>query len=316
MTDRPIDGAYEFFEPPADLMGWLPEESERAYELVAGTDADPTIPYSEYLTQVTPSAPSDVPIWELAKQVTGAHLPTWQQQTGDCVSMGCIAAWNYRQIFECAMGQEEVFRLAFPPYVYGISRTARDLGNGRLGSGAGSTGVWGAGAMRRYGMLFVDDDGVPRYSGRLADEWGRRGPPAQMKEIAQDNLTGKTARLERVSEIQHELENHRPVTMACMYDFEMAPREYRGYHVGRRGRTVGGHQGCLIAWMQDPFAAAYWIGSWGPNTHGRPLNDEPPGGFWIRTEDLGAHIGGRSYSEFFAMSLLQGHPGPVDPGIL
>ncbi len=319
MPDHPISGPCTFTEPPADLMGWLQLDSAREFELIAGTPADPFLEYKEYLKafEKDRETPESKRIWDYIKQATGEHLRTWRQLTGDCVSHGCATSVETAQCAEIAKyHQEEVFRPVFRPYCYGISRCARDLGNGRLGGGAGSTGAWGAGSLRLYGTLFCDDKNVPAYSKAVAEKWGRMpGPPEWAREAAADNCMGKTVKLRSLEQVSHELINRRPVTMACMYDFEMRPREYKGYHVGRRGKTVGGHQGCLTEWMDDPFAGAYWQGSWGKDAHGTPMNGEQPGGFWIREADLDHHLNG-NYSEFFAMSHFAGHPGPPDHGIL
>jgi len=328
MTDRTTEGPYEFTEPPAELTGWLQLDSAREFELIAGTDADPTEGYDLYLMRAAQrlarfglediTSPESLRIWDYAEQVTGKHLKTWRQLIGDCVSHGNAMAWNVGQVAEIArFYQEEKFRAAFPPYFYGMGRTAPDLGNGKLGNGDGSTGIWGAGAMRKYGCLFCDDQNVPTYSADVAKTWGRKpGPPSWARELAKDNLTGKTAKLTALKQVRHELINRRPVTMAIMYDFGMKPIEYKGHHVFKRGKVVGGHQVCLTEWQDEPFEGAYLQGSWGPNAHGRPLNGEQPGGAWVREADLDYHLGRGQYSEFFAMSLLQGHPGPANPSIL
>jgi len=319
MSDRPIPGPYDFPSPPSDLCGWLQPESQREFAKFVVADDGPFLTYQEYLTHFKDDRgePEETKIWEYAKRLLGGqHVPTWRQLIGDCVSFGCKNVWVYRQVSEIAREyQEETLRFPFAPYYYGMSRTAPDLGNGRLGTGDGSTGAWGAGAMRT-GTLFDDDNNVPAYHATVAKDWGRgSGPPEWARELAKDNPVGKTAKLSSVEQVRHELINRRPVTMACMYDLEMQPREYRGHHVFKRGAVVGGHQIALIEWMDDPFPAAYLIGSWGANAHGTPLNGEPPGGAWVRAEDLEHHMRG-GYSEFFAMSLLAGHPSEPNPSPL
>lgn len=96
----------------------------------------------------------DTPIWEFVKKVnSGEYIENVPQETGDCVSFGMASVVTYRSAYEIYLGgQEEVFKRAFPPYIYGISRTAEDCGDGSLWE-AGSTGSWAATAVKNYGVL-------------------------------------------------------------------------------------------------------------------------------------------------------------------
>ena len=56
-------------------------------------------------------------LWEFAQQVNGGkHLPTYRQETGDCVSMGAANAINYLQTTQIARDRQNAeFRGAFQP---------------------------------------------------------------------------------------------------------------------------------------------------------------------------------------------------------
>ena len=263
-----------------NLCGWAHEIAEDEFARLS--DNFVTFMCDGGLTEPGP------PIWEAAKRVNdGKHLETWFQETGDCVSMGASQATEYLNCYEIAvLKDEEEFHRIFPPFVYGISRCAPDCGNGQLGRQAGSTGAWAATAMMKYGMLFVDDEGCPRYSGNLADSWGRRGPPDQFKGIARDNLVKQASRLTSTDQMRTGLINYNPCTYAIMWDYGDSAVEYKGYRVMRKGRGMGGHQVCLLAWMDEPFEAAFCLNSWGKERHAGPNNGEPLGGAWILRQDL------------------------------
>ena len=260
----------------------------------------------------TPSEPGP-PIWEYAKKLNGGqHLPTWQQESGDCVSMGMVQAGQYSSVYEIIKRrEEEQFKFWYPPFIYGTSRV--QIGGGMWGPG--STGAWAAAAVKQYGVLFEDDRNVPSYSGRIADRWGRSGPPREFLELASDNLVKTAAPLDSVDEIRESLLNYHMVTVASNRGFSMQPYEKQGYHVGRpRGRWP--HQMCFIAWMDKPFKAAYRMNSWGPNAHGNPFNGEPAGGFWNLASDIEAEL--RRYDvELYAISAFDGFPAAdIDYSIL
>jgi len=285
----------------AKLCGWIPELVEPEWEKLKHNFT----PFSCVGGLDKPGPP----IWEFSKLVNGGqHLKTWFQQTGDCVSMGATQATEYLHCYEIAAAkEEEEFHRIFPPYVYGISRCAPDCGAGQMGGQAGSTGSWAATAMMKYGMLFVDDEGCPQYSGRLADQWGRRGPPDQFKQIARDNVVKLASRQTAVDGIRTALINYNPCTLAISWNFGEGAVEHQGYRVLQSSRRVmGGHQVCLIAWMDEPFEAAFMLNSWGTDKHSGPDHGEPPGGAWMLRRDLERHLQGGDQTEVYSLTGFSG----------
>jgi len=263
-------------QPPWELMGWSKDHEKEAFEQIVR--ANLVIPF---VIQGQGNDKPGVPIWEFAKRVNGGqHLPTLKQEIGDCVSFGCAQAGMYMSAFEIAWaGQEEEFKRWYPPYIYGMSRVAPDLGNGRLGNSDGSTGAWGAGALQKYGVLFADDQGVPAYSGSVAKQWGRSGPPREFQEMAKDNPVKSVAKLSSVEEIRDALINYHPCTIASMRGFEMQPKEYKGRHVFIPSGSWP-HQMCMIQWQDDPFPAAYRLNCYDNETD--VLTDQG----WFRFSEL------------------------------
>jgi len=299
---QPIKGPFEFGdEPPKHLCGWRPDLVDHAAKQCRHLFTDFDHPEKEI-----PKVPR--PVWELTKLINnGHHLPTFRQETGDCVAAGLAQAGARLQVAEIAtLYQEELLRLWYVPFIYGISRV--QIGGGQI-PGPGSTGAWGAAAVKQYGILFDSDPDVPTYTGQTSDRWGEPpGPPANFLPVAADNLVESAAPLTTIEQVREALCNYYPITIASSQGFRMKPIEHDGYHVFAPSGTWN-HQMALIAWMDTPFAAAYRLNSWGPNAHGTPLNDEPPGGAWC-TIDVLEHELRQSDTEVYTYSKFSGFHQP------
>jgi len=303
-----IPGPYKFgFEPPRHLMGWLKPEVEKAIE-----EGDKFQSPFEIINQSNPQVPP--PIWTLTKSINnGQHLPTFEQAIGDCVAAGIRHAGARLQVAEIvAQYQEEVLRPWYVPFIYGISRV--QIGGGQI-DGDGSTGTWGAAAVKRYGVLFDQDFDVPKYSAAVAREWGRRpGPPAKHLIRAAPRTVLTTSRLRSIDQVREALCNYYPITVASSQGFKMEPVERDGFHIFVRSGTWM-HQMALIAWMDEPFPAAYRLNSWGPHAHGTPLNDEPPGGAWCTANVLEEELTWRD-TEVYTYSNFEGYPSAPNRGLI
>jgi len=304
---KDIKGPFKFGpNPPRHLMGWLEEQVPKASEEYA----DILTPF--VIAGLPPPYPPP-PIWTLTKQINnGNHLPTLEQAIGDCVAFGVAQAGARLQVAEIvSLHQAEILKPWFPPFIYGISRV--QIGDGQI-DGDGSTGAWGAAAVADYGVLFTDDDQVPKYSASVARTWGDPpGPPAKHIYTAHSRPVETIARLESLDQIRDALCNYHPITIASSRGFKMIPIERDGFHVFVPSGTWM-HQMSLIAWMNDPFPAAYRLNSWGPDAHGTPLNDEPPGGAWCTAECLGDELANRN-TEVYAYSDFEGFPSAPARGL-
>jgi len=305
---RTIPGPYKFgLVAPRNLMGWLQEQVPKAKEDCAALQTDFKI-----INPHSPIVPP--PIWTLTKQINnGKHLPTFEQAIGDCVAAAIRHVGARLQVAEIvAQYQEEVLRPWYAPFIYGTSRV--QIGGGQI-DGDGSTGTWGAAAVKQYGVLFDQDDKVPTYSAAIAREWGRRpGPPAVHILRAANRLVKTTSRLTKLDQLRDALCNYYSVTVASSQGFDMQPIERDGFHVFKPTGTWM-HQMALIAWMDEPFQAAYRLNSWGPDAHGTPLNDEPPGGAWCTTDVLEKELA-CSNCEFYTYSNFDGYPSAPNRGLI
>lgn len=283
------------------LCGWPEQGSNEAFASLAHR-------FNKLPCMAAPEKPGP-PIWKFAKELLGAHIPWWFQQSDDCVSMGATQAGQYLSAFNIMVNRlEQKFRLWFPPWIYGTSRI--DIGKGELGRGGGSFGSWAVEAMRTCGVLFKDDEGVPAYSKAIAEKWGM-GVPKTFYPLAKDNPVKEASRLKTVDEIRLSLLNYRPCTYAIRWDYEPdRTKEVKGYRTIYRSRYLGGHQICLLAWMDEPFEAAFLLNSWGKDAHAGVTSelDEPPGGGWVPRKELERDMASGD-TECYALSCFEGDPG-------
>lgn len=231
-----------------------------------------------------------VHLWDYSKAINGReHFPTFRQAIGDCVANGLANGLNYCQAADIYLsrGPPTSFRPVDRPWLYGVSRTDPKIGNGRLGSSDGSVGAWAVKAAQLRGVLAADEPGVPEYSGARAREWGIKGVPSQFHLLAFQQKLKTYAQVRTYEDVRDALANSYPVTIASNVGFQMKAVVKDGKHWGRPSGSWA-HQMCLIG-VDDtavsPFdgkkGAAYCLNSWGPEAHGKPADDAPPGGFWI-----------------------------------
>jgi hypothetical protein len=309
-----IAGEYPFgSQPPKELMGWLgPEEEKRSMAQLE--ELGLTTSLADVLPLVATDEPPGPPVWELAEKFFGGQqMPTPRQETGDCTCVAEKVEKQFRQIVQIVeQYREEKYRPVFSPFTYYTAR--QKVLQGRI-RGAGATGAAVAEAVNRYGTLFEDDVDVPPYSGRIADLWGNgHGGVEQFEPVAVDNPVRKVVRLKTVEEIRLAIQARHLVLIASSRGFRMQPVNFRGFHVFVPQGTWM-HQMTLLAWMDDPFPAAYRGNQWGANAHGQPLNGEWPGGAWNRAEDLEQELRGGSV-EVYCYWDFEAEPGPADHRIV
>ncbi len=293
-----VSGSNEPPVPP-DQLGWSPELVAEARELVAD------MPEFRIVGDVAGEANRDKTslLWHYTLVANnGEHLPNYPQQVGDCVSFGMRNAGEYlqcRQIYH--EGLTHRFRPIYPPYIYGTSRV--QIGGGRL-RGDGSVGAWAAKAVEQHGVLFADEAGVPAYSGSVARDWGKSGPPEQWLKVAREFLVKTVSRVTSAQDVCDALCNGYPVTIASNFGTRTIKE--------RDGRMVAtwdsswAHQMCVVGYDGSGSTKYFYVlNSWGAAAHPRPLNGEPPGGFWITWNDCERIA---KQGDSFAVSDFEGFP--------
>jgi hypothetical protein len=288
--------------PPTEesaRFGWAGADvAEEAYAQLAGE-----FPKFFIANQVNASDGKRVVLWDCAQKVLGAHIPTNNQEVGDCVSQGAANAVAYLQVVEInRLNDPEKYRPVFQPYIYGVSRVL--IGNGRI-RGDGSVGVWAAEGVRKYGILAADEPEVPSYSGTVARSWGKSGPPDKFIQIGKNHLIQTIAKVTSYEQVRDAIVNGYPVTVASDRGFRMNGTADRGKLWGSP-YGVWNHQMCFIGVDDDAKRpGVYVINSWGPNAHGKPVDDAPPGGFWVDARVVDYMV---KQQDSFAYSQFDGFP--------
>lgn len=247
-------------------------------------------------------------LWRYEKRLNkGKNIEPLLQETGDCTSFATAKAIKLQEAIQiCEHGDNIAFKDAFPPYIYGVSRTAHGCGEGKLGRSAGSVGAWVVAGLQKYGVLFTDDAGVPKYSGALADQWGYRGVPDEFYKLASDNPMKSVSRIETVDELRAALLNKSPVIIGSSQGFKVS--HGTGGCLIYTPSGTWGHEMVFTAWHDDPFPGAFRQNSWKYNVAGNgdihPSNGDPEGGAWCRAEDLAREF--RSGVEMYSFNHFEG----------
>ena len=295
--------------PPAHLMGWAGEaEAAKARSELKGR-------FKQFKISGQPQASSAgkvVKLWDAAKLVNGGeHLPTLRQEIGDCVAFGYTAALQYLQCVAIANGAADEYHPIFPPYHYACGRVI--IGRGQIRGPDGSVGSWQADAVQEYGCIPATAGGLPEYSGQVARQWATRKPADEYMKIGREHLVKSAAPINSYAEARDALANGYPVPVCSNRGFEMRARASGGKHWGTPSGQWA-HCMCFIA-VDDTvdcpsFAgggkgALYLLNSWGPDAHGAPADDAPPGGFWVSAKVADQML---KQDDSFALSNFTGFP--------
>src|SRR5581483_7268785 len=123
---------------------------------------------------------------DAVKMVLGKHMPAQQQPRGTCVSRGWSRAVDYLQCVQIALGHlPQEYQYISHAAVYGM---AKEIG-GDLSTQDGAVGAWAAKAVSEWGCVTNEEAGdVDAGNDDLAVQWGARGVPQKIKDLAKDNL--------------------------------------------------------------------------------------------------------------------------------
>lgn len=313
-----IAKAYE----KGDLFGWAerdnPGISKTAFNLLAGEFR----PFNIFgQTQVTTGRKTF--LTDVVRSVLGRNLSIGPQQTGDCVSWGgkhaseivtCtqiagLAVINsqgdaqaFRDIISAARMK---YRDIFAPYYYGIGRIYE--GGGQLGRSAGSLGSWQFAAAKKYGALFEDENGVPKYSKDVADAWGYdRQYIDKFRNTAAAYPVKSGAQIGTWADFCASIHNGYAVTTATSLGYSMeAGRD--GFHIQN---TRWDHQMCWVG-VDETYAEPYALlmNQWG-DVHGELKDFQtgeklPPGLLRVRRSDVEKHL---YRGENYSYSSFEGFP--------
>jgi hypothetical protein len=236
---------------------------------------------------------------DAARKVTGRHLPAQQQPRGTCVSRGWSRSVDYLQCVLIASGSPLEYRSISHAAVYGM---AREIG-GDLSYQDGAVGAWAARAVSEWGTV-TNDDAKDRDAGYddLAVEWGARGVPQAVKELARKHLVRTVSLVTSAEQARDALCNGYPVSCCSDQGFTMA-RDQSG-----RCTPEGSWSHCMMwSGYRDDRRQFLVEQSWGQNVPSGPLGDLdiPDNAFWI---DWGVADRMLRQQDSFALSGYDGFP--------
>lgn len=298
-----------FPEPPQHLMGWAGPDAAKA----AWAEIGAKFPRFAIKGDAKSSEGAKVSLWKHTIAVTGNHLPTIRQEIGDCVSQGTKNAVEYLLCAQIAKGEAQEFHPVFAPYHYAYGRMV--IGRGQIRGPDGSVGSWSADGIREGGVLPQSfGGGMPEYSGRVSAQWAVRRPEAKYVAEGKLHLVTTTAMVTTYVEGRDSLANGYPINVCSDVGFAMQPRVEGGKHWGvptgnwNHSMTFVGVDDTVVApkWAGNRSGrkgAFYILNSWGPDAHGKPAGDEPPGGFWVARDVVERML---SQEDSFAYSGLNG----------
>ncbi len=230
----------------------------------------------------------------------------------NCVSFGAKNAIEYVQAYDIAQnGNLAEWKLVFPPYLYGTGRVL--VGRGQLGRQAGSLGSWQAEAVEKFGVIASDTEGCPKYSGKLADQWGYQGVPDKFVTLGKTHLVQNTALVTTWDELKLALSNGYPVTTASNVGYSLKPGR-DGFHVQNdrwpHQMMFGGYDDGGDGIEPHALLLNSWSDIMGSIVDFRTKEKWPVGTLRIRKADALKHLAAR---ESFAYPSLQGFvPRPLD----
>lgn len=245
-----------------------------------------------------------VRLWKYLERAQSGPFSPFHQKIGDCVSQAGIMGGQTLSAVQSVTGFEEYSGLLSTEVAYGGSRI--DIGEGVI-RGDGSTGVWMANFLKKFGILKRGEYGehdLTNYRPDLAKLWGRKGVPAELKRLSKAHPIKSITLLDG------------GFNQAC----ELIASGYPVAICSNRGfssrRDKDGFLSPWGIWMHAMLAIGFRtvgrrglciVNSWGPDwvSGGLGKYGTPTGGFWIDDHVADNMLG---QGDSFAYSDLVGFP--------
>jgi hypothetical protein len=257
------------------------------------------------------------PLWMAPKILTGKFARYNWQTTGSCVGAGGDNAHKTLLAVEILLnGDLEQLQDVWWPFAYGRSR----FHGGIRGRGEGSFGSAWAKAIVEDGC-FADDGeggGLPDFqvrdgwlvlSGKAELDWSDGAKLGDYLARGRQHRVKTAARMRSKDDCFEAIANGYPLTQASSFGFSGA--KVQGSEFPLRVATWNGtwHHQTFIdeVWDHPELRGIYfrWPNNWGPDAHGKPTGDEPPGGVYIHENTMDRLC---KEGEVYALSDAEGFP--------
>lgn len=319
---------FEAFGSPAEILeatragktvncGWIPPHERTTAQNKLDADVQASLPRFGIRGRFAADK-RRYPLWMAPKILTGKFARYNWQQTGSCVGAGGDNALKTLLAVEILLkGDLEVLKDVWWPYAYGRSR----FHAGIRGRGEGSMGSAWAEAVLKDGFFEDDGEGGKLPDFKIRDGWLVLDGKVELDwsdgaKIGEQWLTkGKShpvksmARMKSKDDCFEAIANGYPLTQASSFGFQGA--KVMGSDSPIRVATWNGtwnHQTYIDeVWDHPELAGIYyrWGNNWGPDAHGAPTGEEPPGGVYIHEKLVDRLC---KEGEVYAMSGADGFP--------
>ncbi len=284
------DGAPGFY-------GWTPNPA--GVRAILATLPHPTFaPAAPHLLQQAERSEDNALLWEACIKVTGAQLPAHKQSIGCCTSEGWSSGVDYLQCVMIALRQMPLeYRSISHAVFYGLGREVAHM----LGGPDGCYGGAMAKASVQYGCVSNEDAHDSDTDDTLAAEYGRRGVPQNLKELAHKHLVKTVSLVKSAEEAKAALLNGYPIPICSDQGFTMQ-RDADGHC---RAQGSWAHCMCLIGYRADKRWFCI-LQSWGQNVPSGPTSlNQPDCSFWADWDVVDRML---RQEDSFAVSQFDGFP--------
>ncbi len=282
--------------------GWVKDDATIEMNL----DPAKTLHFNQTPAGIAAFGDDDIFLYRAVRKVNNRGPPWYpninQGQVGSCVGCGTKHAVDVVQATAIASGQQFEWKPASAEVIYSMSRI--DIGKGQI-RGDGSVGRWACDAVKGGALVPMEKIGsndLSEYSAARARQWGSKGIPTDLKDIAKQHPVKGAALVKTSADVKRALQQGYPVAVCSDQGFTMQ-RDAQGF--GRPSGTWA-HCMCFLAWRNDR-PGALCLNSWGDSAHTGPVwpEDQPVAAFWVDEKTVQRMV---SQGDSFALSDVQGFP--------
>jgi hypothetical protein len=254
----------------------------------------------------------------VAQMKFGKVYPGVHQITGSCVGAGgCNYLYSLACVEMIRLGEPELAVVPFWLLPYGRSRYYL----GDRGPGEGSLGSTFAKAVLEDGYIEADRDGLPTYTSDDGLIWGRNvelswsdGDEKKTLDLlphSRKHLVKTCAQIRNADDAREAIVGGFPFGFCGDWGGLMECPVTEGVLLNRRAGSWNHQQSCHGWWDHPKLGEIFYIlNQWGLRTHGICPTGAPPGGYWIKKNEMEYQC---RNGECFVPSQFNGFPAPDRP---
>ncbi len=304
VVERPVAASAESRVEYIESFGWHAPDDET---VEANLDPARTLQFATTPAGRVAQGDVDVFLWQAVRKVNNRGPPWYpnvnQQSVGCCVGCGWKHCTDIVQATQILSGKRAEWKPTSVEVIYGESRV--DVGGGRI-SGDGSVGAWARDAAAKFGvapMQKYPTVDLSEFSPARAREYGRKGVPAEVKNVAKVHPIKGTALVKTYADVKRSIAQGYPIAVCSNQGFRME-RDADGFC---RPQGTWAHCMAIIGVRSGPREGAFILNSWGDSAHTGPVwpSDAPVAGFWADAKTVERMV---AQNDSFALADIAGFP--------